>query len=403
MTAGGSSPVTVAHVITHLGVGGAQETVVRICAGLDRGRFRLLILAGPTPAGTPDLSDGSRVASLKGVTVVPVASLVRPIHPLRDFRAIAEVRAVLLRENAQIVHTHSSKAGLVGRLGALAASAPILVHTVHGWAIKSQTAWPVWKSFQALERSLAHRTDALVVVAGADRELGLAFGIGRRDQYNLIRSGIPIEEYATRGSGLEHRAAARRTLGLPSEVPVVGSVTRLAPPKDTDTLLRSFALVREIVPGVRFVVVGDGPDGAEARAQAVRLDLGGSIHWTGARSDVATLLPAFDVSVLASHDEGLPRTIIEAMAAGVPVVASDVGSVHEAVVDGRTGRLVRPRDPAAMGQAIIDLLDDPGAAAQLVVNARISIDEFDEAAMVTATEALYDSLISARVDRVSVP
>jgi glycosyltransferase involved in cell wall biosynthesis len=391
-------PVTVAHIITHLGVGGAQQTVARLCRGLDRVRFRPIIVAGVAPAGSVELFATTDI-DRDDPTIVRIRSLVRPVRPMRDLRAIGDVRSVLRSEGVEIVHTHSSKAGLIGRAAALSAGTPHVVHTVHGWAVRSQIRRPTWSAFTAAERMLARRTDALVVVSETDRRLGLGFGIGEPDQYHLIRSGIRVAEFA---DASRDRPSARRQLGLAPDARVVGTVTRLAPPKDTETLLAGFAAIRRHDPEVRFVVVGDGPGAAAARDQASRLGLDGSIIWTGVRRDVERLLPAFDVAVLASLDEGLPRSIVEAMAAGVPVVASDVGAVHEVVIDGRTGRLVPPRDPEALASGVLALLADPESAALVAGAARASVVQFDEAAMIEATEALYESMLGTRAAEVPV-
>jgi glycosyltransferase involved in cell wall biosynthesis len=298
------------------------------------------------------------------------------------------------------VHTHSSKAGLLGRAAARAARVPHVVHTQHGWSIRVQTSPAVWMAYRLVERVLARATDRIVVVAALDRATGLAHGIGRPGQYTVIRSGIDVAAFSNSAS---RRREARERLGLPRDAAVVGTVARLAPPKDLESLLHGFAAVAAERPAARLVLIGDGPRRAEAEAMVRALGATDRVVFAGPRRDVPELLPAFDVMVLPSHHEGLPRTIVEAMATGIPVVASGVGGIPEVVVDGTTGLLVPPGDPAALASAVERVLDDPALGLQLVDRARTLVGEFDAAAMVRRTEALYEELLAERAPAPRAP
>ena len=378
-------PLTVCHVITKLDVGGAQDTAVELCARLDRGRYRTVLVAGPWEGGDGPMADEARS---RGVDVRIVPNLVRPLSPVRDVRAVAALVRLFRDLRPDVVHTHSSKAGIVGRLAARLAGVPVVVHTVHGWSFNDRMGRLRRWTYRALERRAARRTDALVVVCDRDRRRGLDARIGADDTYALVRSGIDVRAF----DRWVDPAVARSMLDLPLAGPVVGSVTRLTRQKDPLTFVRAAAAIRRAVPDANFVLVGDGPLRADVEKEAAELGLLDQLVVAGVRRDVAAVLPAFDVFVLSSLWEGLPRVVLEAMAAGVPVVATDVDGVGEAVVDGRTGRLVPPADPHALAAATVALLDDPGHAAQVAELARYRLAGFTVEAMVNDTDALYRRL-----------
>lgn len=326
-------PISVAHVITKLDMGGAQQTVLETVRGLDPTRFTSTVFAG-NDAGTggsirPELDD-------LGVEVVEVDSLGRSIGP-RDPIALLDLRRELRRRSVDVVHTHSSKAGVLGRLAAASLTDPAIVHTVHGWSFRDHHPLPARSGAILLERRLARRSDRIFVVSERDRSSGLDHRIGTASQYRLVRSGVDLEAIA---SGPSARAAARRTLGLSDDDVVVGWVGRFDPIKGIDTLVSTVIDIARSRPDVRFVLVGSGPLEASARAA---LDAGPHpprVAFTGVRTDVEDLWAAFDVVLLTSVSEGLPRTVVEALAAGVPVVGTDVGGVREVLRSGRNGFVV---------------------------------------------------------------
>jgi len=236
-----------------------------------------------------------------------------------------------------------------------------------------------------LERLLARITTCTVVVTGADLALATRYGIGNPTRFALIRSGIPLDHFR-----LADRQAARSLLGV-GDQPVVGAVQRLAPPKDARTLLEAVAKARTEVPDLRVVIVGDGPDRPQVEADIRELGLEGSAKLLGTRREVGTLVAAFDVAVLSSRSEGLPRAVVEFLAAGVPVVASDVGGVSEVVHPG-TGWLVPPADAEAMAAAIVSALRSAGAQ-EIASAGQASVARFDEKEMVRLLDELYERCV----------
>ena len=378
----------VAHVITRLIVGGAQENTLASVVGLRRGgRFDADLILGPTYG-----PEGSLVTAAHDQRVEPhlVRSLRREVNPLLDPVALGALTLMFRRGRYDIVHTHSSKAGVLGRIAARAARVPAIVHTVHGWGFNERQPLLVNRTFTAAERWCAGFTDALVTVTPRDTETGLALGIGRPAQYTTIRSGIDVEHFRT---PRRPRREVRTELGLPADAPVVVSVMRLAPQKaPLDFIDAAGGLLREMAEA-RILIVGDGPLRQSAEARCRALGIRERVVFTGLRTDVADLLAASDVLALASLWEGLPRVIPQAMAAGLPVVATAVAGNAEAVADGMTGILVPPRNPAALGSALAAVLADRTRAAAMGAAGRTRVGEFSVHRMVDDLERLYEQFL----------
>jgi glycosyltransferase involved in cell wall biosynthesis len=381
--AAGEPPVRVVSIVTKLSVGGAQETVLRCCALLDHERFETLLVAGPETSPEGDLHER---AQRMGVPVRTVSALRRPINPLFDAIAIVQLMRLLHAVKPSIVHTHSSKAGLLGRMAARLARAPVVVHTIHGWSFHDYMSSSARHRYIMAERIAARFSDALIVVTERDRQEGLARRIGHPSKYHLIRSGIETGNYRR---GLGARQQARELLGVSTAPEVVGTVTRLSTQKDPATLLRAFAIVARARRSCSFVVIGDGPLRSEVDSMLNELQLTKRVVMAGSRSDVAALLPAFDVFVSSSLWEGLPRVVTEAVAAGIPVVTTNAGGVGELVVHEVSGLMVPPKDPEALADAVLRVLDNPVLGQRLASEASDRIEEYGTEAMIGALDRLY--------------
>lgn len=379
--------VKVFNVITKLAVGGAQETALAYCSHLDPTYWDASIVTGPERSPEGDLFDE---AARRGVPLRIVPSLGRRVDPVKDVRALLELIRLFRRERPDIVHTHSSKAGLVGRLAARMARVPVVVHTVHGWSFHEGMS-PVGRAVAVrLERLAARWTSTLVVVTDTDAEIGGAEGIGTWGQYALVRSAVDVDRLR-RAAG--SRAEARKALGIPEGVPVMGTVTRLCAQKDPTTLLRAARAVVDRRPDAHLIVVGDGPLRVEVEKLLDELGLRSNVSLLGPRTDIATLLPGFDAFVLSSRWEGLPRVVVEAMAVGVPVVATDVGGIGDAVTDGESGLLAPAGDAGALAAATLRVLVQPGLGRRLALDAGTRIEEFDVGEMADRLDDLYAGLL----------
>jgi glycosyltransferase involved in cell wall biosynthesis len=378
--------VTVLHLITKLDHGGAQETALALCEGLRSLGHAPLLAAGPPEPSDTDFRPAVEAA---GVEYVELPSLGRPVRPLRDLLALVAIVRLLRRTRPSVLHTHSSKAGMLGRLAGRVAGVPVVVHTVHGWSFHDEMHQLTRAAYVAAERLAARLSDALVVVTELDRRKGLRHGIGGVGQYHVIRSGIDVEAFAS----------ATHPAGRSGDGLTVGSITRLSEQKDPETLVRAMSEVLLQRPEVRGVVVGDGPLRTTVERLVQDLGLVGRIELLGARNDIAELLVTFDVFVLSSRWEGLPRVVIEAMASGTPVVATAVDGVVEVLAHQKNGLLVPPGDPKALADAIVRLLDHPDERRRYAESARRKIVGFRSDAMVEETALLYERLRLTKGER----
>jgi glycosyltransferase involved in cell wall biosynthesis len=375
----------VAHVITRLELGGAQQNTLYCAEHHDRGRFEVALLAGQGGRLDP------QALAIPAARVALLPWLAHRIAPLGDPLALLRLRSWLRRHDIDLVHTHSSKAGILGRFAARGAGVPAIVHTVHGWSFNDTQPPASRRAFILLERLAARLTDRLIVVSASDRERGLRHRIGRPDQYRLIRSGIDIEHY---GRPAVERAEMRRRLGLGPDQLLVGTISCLKPQKAPGDFVAAAAAAHARDERLRFVVVGDGHLASDVRRRIAEAGLEGMVQLLGWRDDVVELLHAMDVFLLTSLHEGLPRAVLQAMAAGVPVVATAVDGTPEVVRDGVTGLLIPPGRPEVAAERLLELVSDETLRHRLVRLARQALGrEFEIEQMVTALDELYLNLL----------
>jgi glycosyltransferase involved in cell wall biosynthesis len=380
--------VHVAHLITLLELGGAQDNTLYTVAHL-RAPFRPALICG---AGGM-LDDEAR--SLPGIPVHFVPSLGRSIRPLRDLRALLALVRILRRMRPAIVHTHSSKAGILGRLAARLTGVPVVVHSIHGYGFHDGQPRVLRALLIAAERLAARCTTRFVAVSRANLQRGIEIGLFPAERAALIRSGIHLAEFDAAGRDPEIRrgAALRREIGAPEGAPLVGMVACLKPQKDPLAFVEAAARVRREVPETRFLLVGDGALRDVVRRRAARLGLGDRLHLLGWRRDVPRIVAALDVLVLTSLWEGLPRVVPEAIAASVPIVATLADGTADLLRDGVTGLAAPLGDVAGIAERIVRLLRDPALGRDLAARARAVLPEFDIDAMVRAQETLYRDLL----------
>ena len=375
----------VTHVITRLELGGAQQNTLFCTEHHDRTRIEPELLAGR--GGYLD----DEALAINDARVELVDYLRHTVSPWHDARAVVRLARHFRRRGVDLVHTHSSKAGIVGRWAAALARVPRVVHTVHGWSFNPTQSASERSLYRTLERVAARMTDRLVVVAEADREKGLRAGIGRPEQYALVRSGIDLGAFAR---PVRSRDAVRRELGAGPDTLLVGTLSCLKPQKAPGDFVRAAAQARALDGRVRFVLAGDGDLRAETERLVRTLGASDVVSLLGWRRDVVDLLHAFDVFLLTSRFEGLPRAVLQAMAAGVPVVATAVDGTAEIVQHERTGLLVPPNDAPAAARAVLRMASDADLRRRLVEAARTRLGhEFDVREMVAAIDRLYLDLL----------
>jgi glycosyltransferase involved in cell wall biosynthesis len=381
----------VAHIITRLIVGGAQENTIASVLGLrQKPGLRVQLISGPTTG--PEGSLESLVAApAEDFQLVP--SLVRPVHPWKDWLALRALTRLLKDSAPDIVHTHSGKAGVLGRLAAARAGVPIIIHTVHGPSFGPfQGALSNWV-FQTAERRAARVTTHFVVVANAMTEQYLAAGIGRPDQYSRIFSGFDLQPFASAQNNLDLRAR----YGIAPEDIVVGKIARLFKLKGHDDL---FAAAPELIrkcPRLKFLLVGDGPWRQKFESQAKALGLERHFIFTGlVRPDqVAPLVGIMDILVHLSLREGLPRALPQALAAGKPVIAYNCDGAREACMENQTGFLIAPGDLPTFNLRLLQLAADTQLRQRLgQAGQNFALQHFGVQHMVDELHALYQRLLA---------
>jgi glycosyltransferase involved in cell wall biosynthesis len=343
--------------ITLAEVGGAQSYVAALLPALVE-RYDVVLAAhgeGPLRAA----------AERAGARFVPLEHVRRPINPFHDLAGLVELTRLLRRERPLVLHASSSKAGVLGRLAAMLARVPIRFFTVHGWAFSAYSG-PAGLLYRVADRLMAPLTTITICVSEQELAAGLEAGACRRERSVVIHNAVDVT------------GAPRSRHDRP--VPRLIAVGRLKAPKDFLTLVRALAALPE--GSFEALIVGDGPDRAELEAEIRRLGLEGRVELAGERTDVPELLAASDVFVLSSGSEGLPVSVLEGMAAELPVVASAVGGLDELVDDGVTGILVPPGDEGAFAQALGRLVEQPdlrrelGAAGRARAEAKFDLDAF---------------------------
>jgi len=385
-------PIKVLHLITRLIVGGAQENTIYTAQLLDPRRFEVEVLCGPQTG-----SEGSLIeeALRRGINLSILPELVRELNPVKDFIAFVKLFLILRKKRYAIIHTHSSKAGILGRLAAKLARTPIILHTVHGWSFHDHM--PNWRKrlFILLERFSATFTHQLVVVTRKDIQKGLDHGIGKPEQYLLIHSAIPLDEFLNPEFD---EKKIRQELGIPIPAPVIGTVGRLSPQKNPLDWLRIAARIATFQPDCYFLLVGDGPLRNEVESRIQEFHLENRFILTGLRRDVPQLLSVMDVFLLTSLWEGLPRVIPQAMCREVPIVAYASDGVAEVIEHGKTGFLCQPGELDLAADYCLQLLQSHDLRERIIREAKIvATEEFDLRRMIQQLENLYLSYIGEKL------
>ena len=377
----------VLHLITFLPrLSGAADNTRYSVNLLDPDRYEVHLACGPAEL------DASAVAP--HIRVILIRPLVRAVAPVSDLRAAWTVYRLLRRERYDIVHTHLAKAGVVGRVAARLAGVPVTVHTPHTISFRASASPLLNWAFRFADRACAPLCQKIITVSRLNATTYIDARIGRAEQYVTIYSGVETGKY----SAPVDRATCREELGIVDGDLLVAWIGRLNRQKDPVTFVRAARLIRDRYPRARFVLVGDDPLGEslepEVRAAIEGLHLGAAIQLLGYRTDINRILAAADLVMHTSLYEGLARSVVEAMLAGVPLVATAVDGIPEAVVSGeRGGLLVAPGDPMALAEAATQLIENPDLAARLAAAGQSwARERFDVRDMVSALDGLYQKL-----------
>ena len=385
--------IRVLRAIARLNVGGPALHVTYLSQGLAERGYDTTLVAGEIATGEESMAF---VAERAGVEVVPVPGLSREVSPLRDLLAAIRLAGLIRRVRPQIVHTHTAKAGAVGRTAALLAGPPrpLVVHTFHGHVLHGYFGTLGSRVFRQIETALALFTDVLVAVSPQVRDELVRLGVAPADKFAVIRLGIELEP---RVRFEEDRGAVRRRVGIGDERFVVGWFGRMTAVKRTEDLLGAVAALRARGVDALLLLVGDGVDRHRLEEEAYRLGLARHCLFLGYQENVAPWYAASDAVALTSANEGTPVTVIEALAAGRPVVATAVGGVPDVVAEGVDGFLVRPGDTAALADRLAQLAADPALRERLGERGRArALARYSVGRLVDDVDGLYRSLLDAR-------
>jgi glycosyltransferase involved in cell wall biosynthesis len=378
--------IRVLHLITRLTVGGSSENTVATVVALARAGYTCALAVSFRESDPAVLEDARR----RGCRLVDVPSLGREVALVSDVVALYRILRLVAAERPQIVHTHTSKAGFVGRLAARIARVPAVIHQPHGHVFYGYWGPRRTAVYTALERRAARWCDRIITLTERGTEEHLARGIGGRAQFVAVPSGVPT---ARLRATAPPRPLARARLGVPREAYLVAGLGRFVPVKGFDLLVEALPRVVAGVPSARLLLVGDGPERAALERRAEGLGVADRLHVTGVIADVAACLAAADVVAAPSRNEGMGRALVEAMALGIPAVGAAVGGIPAVIVDGECGRLVPPEDPAALAQALVELGRDEPLRKKLGEAAIVRAEAFSTAVADAEMRAVYEALV----------
>ncbi|MED5554168.1 MAG: glycosyltransferase family 4 protein [Candidatus Neomarinimicrobiota bacterium] len=378
------SKIKILHVITHLPIGGAQDNTLYTVELLDKEKYDISLCCN---------LDGELVERAKKVEAVKlfdIPFLGREVSPYRDIRAFLSLYKLFKEEDFTIIHTHSSKAGLLARLAAVLNKTPIVIHTIHGFAFNDFMNGLKKNFFIYLEKLLAKWTDVLITVSNLNKKKIIDLNIAHENKIKNIYSGIDLSLFTNKRND-----EFRKELNLENDHLLLGSVGRLSNQKDPITMIEAFGIISKPFPNAHLALVGDGELKGKILEKIDQLKLNDRIHLTGNKNNPWSVYHSMDLFIMSSIYEGLGRSITEALSCGVPVVCTDVEGVPEIVRDNITGILVRPKDSNKLADAIIRTLNDMETAKKMAEEGRRFVnDNFDVNKMVNDIDSLYNTLLS---------
>ena len=391
----GEDKIRVLRVIGRLNVGGPSIHVVNLSAGLEPNRFEQLLVVGKESRDEGSMLD---YALTRGVWPHRISEIVTSFNLTpRDIKALKRLWTLMRLYRPHIVHTHTAKAGLLGRLAARLAGVPIVVHTFHGHVLHGYYGPARNWLLRRMEQSLAWLSDRLVTVSDQVKRDLIDYGVAGANKITVIPLGLDLDPFLDARS---RRGEFRREMGLAAGAKLIGIVGRIFPIKNHALFLESAARIAARDNAARFVVVGDGTLRPALEDQARQLGIAERVLFTGWRVDLPRIYADLDVLVVSSNNEGTPLSAIEAMATSCPVVATRVGGIPDIITDEVTGRVVSPGDAEAIASAVLDLLSDAEKAARIGVNAMTAARQrFDVKRLINDMDGLYRELLDEKAIR----
>jgi len=383
------------HIITRLDMGGSAQNTLLTCLKLSR-KYEMVLVCGLSQESNMTDSERGAVKGLindaraNGVTIVQIPSLLRRISPVNDIRALYDLVRIIKTVKPDVVHTHTSKAGILGRMAAKIARVPIIVHTPHGHVFFGHFGPIPSRIFLWVERFFAPLTDRVVALTDRESRDYTDLDVYPGEKLVKIHSGVDVKKFKQVPVGAVEK---KRSLGLNQNVLVVGFIGWLLPIKGPMHLLKAMEDVWQDHDDTILVFIGKGDLDVDLRAEALKAGASGRVNFLGWRNDIDEILPIFDIFVLPSLNEGMGRVLVEAMAAGKPIVASNVGGIPDLVENDHNGLLVPPGDEKALAAAIRQLINDPEKAKLMGQSGRERCRQFSLEGMVAKLDNLYEGLL----------
>ncbi|MBZ9577972.1 glycosyltransferase family 4 protein [Patescibacteria group bacterium] len=376
--------LNVLHIVTKLELGGAQKSALDIVSILNKTRYNLSLVSSNDGILLPD------ALNIPEINTAFLPALKRTISPLKDLRTLISLTRFIKNKNFDIVHTHSSKAGILGRWAARLAGVPVILHTIHGWGFHQWQNPLARRLFIFLERLTARITDKLIAVSQSVIKKGLNARIGTEDKYALLEYGIPLQKFTGCQADIKKK---KEELGLKTDSNVVGMVACFKPQKAPEDFIKVAALVKKNFPETKFLLVGDGVLRRKLEGLRKRFALEKDVIFTGWRRDIPQILSILDVFMLTSLWEGSPIVLLEAMASAVPIVATSTGGAQEIIRNGINGFLVSPGNIQTMAQRAAALLKNKALARKMGREGkRLLGPSFEVEHMVERIDKLYQTL-----------
>lgn len=386
--------IEIVRVITRLNIGGPAIHTILLTEGVNRDIFETRLVAGK-----PDISEGdmSELAEKSGVAVEYIPELKREISS-RDFPAFIKLLKLLIRTKPDILHTHTAKAGALGRLAGIFAGVPVKIHTFHGHVFDGYFSPARTKLFVAIEKFLGIFTDKVIVVSESVRdEIVNRLKIVRSDKCAVIKLGFDLKDFLNND---KLKGVLKRELDIGPDVLLVGIVGRLVPIKNHKMFLSAARKVKDVMPGreIKFLIIGDGELRQCLEKKAKDAGLEDDVIFTGWIKDIAKAYADLDIVALTSLNEGTPVSLIEAMASAKPVVATSVGGVKDIITDGANGLLVDSNDAVNFSDKILSLLKDGKKREDMGLKGRESVrSSFHRDRLIKETESLYNDCLNRRL------
>jgi len=377
----------VLHLITRLDKGGSAEDTLLAVKGLDKTKFEVTLMSGPVE--DPG-QDREKEIEESGIRHIFISELVRDVSLFKDLKAFLKIYRVLRKEKFDIVHSHTSKAGFLGRLAAKLSGVPISIYTPHGHVFFGYFSPLKTKIFILLEKLASPLTDKITALTNGEKEDYLSHKIAGERRLVVICSGVDLNKFKELPS--DEKLKIKKELGIPESSLLVGTVGRLVPVKGPEFLIEASKIILTKYPDSYFIFAGDGPLRQSLEMKARRMGVRENIIFLGWRDDVPRIISILDVFVLPSLNEGMGRVLVEAMALRKPIVASRVGGIPDLVAHGKNGFLVPPQDPRELAKFIQLLLEDREKREEMGSAGQKIISNFSKERMIEDTERLYEEL-----------